>query len=78
MDDSLRLHLLGIGCANQRLRAELAILKKCTKLQCRRCGTDITNTSELFSMSKTGPQVISSRAKVWTLRIDAPVESWDD
>ena len=57
VDDSLRLYLLSIKCANQRLRAELAILKKCTKLQCRKCGTDITSTSELFSMSKTGPQV---------------------
>merc|ERR1719419_225526 len=56
VDDRLRLHLLSINCANQRLRAELAILNKCTKLQCRRCGTEITNTSEIFSMSKTGPQ----------------------
>ncbi|XP_071082193.1 protein cereblon-like [Haliotis cracherodii] len=55
LDDSMRLHLLGLNSAVQRLRCELSIIQKCTVLCCKDCGTQITHKNEVFSMSMEGP-----------------------
>nr|DBA18447.1 TPA: hypothetical protein GDO54_016690 [Pyxicephalus adspersus] len=56
IDDSLRIQLLKIGNAIQRLRCELDIMSKCTSLCCKRChDTEITTKNEIFSLSLCGP-----------------------
>ncbi|KAG5274962.1 hypothetical protein AALO_G00142070 [Alosa alosa] len=56
IDDALRLQLLKIGSAIQRLRCELDIMDRCTSLCCKQCqDTEITTKSEIFSLSLYGP-----------------------
>ncbi|XP_061640599.1 protein cereblon isoform X2 [Phyllopteryx taeniolatus] len=56
IDDSLRLQLLKIGSAIQRLRCELDIMDRCTSLCCKQCqDTEITTKKEIFSLSLYGP-----------------------
>lgn len=56
IDDALRLHLLKIGSAIQRLRCELDIMDRCTSLCCKQCqDTEITTKNEIFSLSLYGP-----------------------
>ncbi|KAM5313458.1 protein cereblon [Glossophaga mutica] len=56
IDDGLRVQLLRIGSAVQRLRCELDIMNKCTSLCCRQCQeTEITTKNEIFSLSLCGP-----------------------
>ncbi|KAK2858262.1 hypothetical protein Q7C36_006181 [Tachysurus vachellii] len=56
IDDDLRLQLLRIGSAIQRLRCELDIMDRCTSLCCKRCqDTEITTKNEIFSLSLCGP-----------------------
>ncbi|XP_074645118.1 protein cereblon-like isoform X2 [Tubulanus polymorphus] len=55
MDDNLKLKLLAIDSAVQRLRCELAIMQKCSVLCCRDCGEMIFNKNEVFTMSVQGP-----------------------
>ncbi|XP_040214589.1 protein cereblon isoform X1 [Rana temporaria] len=56
IDDTLRIQLLQIGNAIQRLRCELDIMSKCTSLCCKRChDTEITTKNEIFSLSLCGP-----------------------
>ncbi|XP_022102468.1 LOW QUALITY PROTEIN: protein cereblon-like [Acanthaster planci] len=55
LNDTQRLKLLEINCPVQRLRLELDTLRKCTMLNCTRCGLDIANKSDVFSMSLDGP-----------------------
>ncbi|KAM8867040.1 protein cereblon [Synchiropus picturatus] len=56
IDDSLRLQLLKIGSAIQRLRCELDIMDRCTSLCCKQCqDTEITTKNEIFSLSLYGP-----------------------
>jgi cereblon len=45
-----------IDCAVQRLRAELSFLGKCHVLSCRRCSLQLGDQSEIFSLSREGPQ----------------------
>ncbi|XP_063282725.1 protein cereblon isoform X2 [Pelobates fuscus] len=56
IDDALRMQLLQIGNAIQRLRCELDIMSKCTSLCCKHChDTEITTKNEIFSLSLCGP-----------------------
>ncbi|XP_015496659.1 protein cereblon isoform X3 [Parus major] len=56
IDDALRIQLLQIGSAVQRLRCELDIMNKCTSLCCKQCqDTEITTKNEIFSLSLCGP-----------------------
>ncbi|KAG7283200.1 hypothetical protein CRUP_004942 [Coryphaenoides rupestris] len=56
IDDALRLQLLKIGSAIQRLRCELDIMDRCTSLCCKQCQhTEITTKKEIFSLSLYGP-----------------------
>ncbi|ETE71228.1 Protein cereblon, partial [Ophiophagus hannah] len=56
IDDVLRIQLLKIGSAVQRLRCELDIMNKCTSLCCKHCqDTEITTKNEIFSLSLCGP-----------------------
>ncbi|KAJ6668266.1 hypothetical protein lerEdw1_015643 [Lerista edwardsae] len=56
IDDALRIQLLKIGSAIQRLRCELDIMNKCTSLCCKHCqDTEITTKNEIFSLSLCGP-----------------------
>ncbi|XP_054641015.1 protein cereblon isoform X2 [Dunckerocampus dactyliophorus] len=56
IDDTLRLQLLKIGSAVQRLRCELDIMDRCTSLCCKQCqDTEITTKKEIFSLSLYGP-----------------------
>uniref|UniRef100_A0AAX7U9E2 Cereblon n=1 Tax=Astatotilapia calliptera TaxID=8154 RepID=A0AAX7U9E2_ASTCA len=56
IDDALRLQLLKIGSAIQRLRCELDIMDRCTSLCCKQCqDTEITTKNEIFSLSLYGP-----------------------
>uniref|UniRef100_A0A8C6UIZ9 Protein cereblon n=1 Tax=Neogobius melanostomus TaxID=47308 RepID=A0A8C6UIZ9_9GOBI len=56
IDDALRLQLLKIGSAIQRLRCELDIMDRCTSLCCKQCqDTEITTKNEIFSLSLCGP-----------------------
>ncbi|XP_072454731.1 protein cereblon isoform X4 [Notamacropus eugenii] len=56
IDDALRIQLLKIGSAIQRLRCELDIMNKCTSLCCKQCQeTEITTKTEIFSLSLCGP-----------------------
>ncbi|XP_055069359.1 protein cereblon isoform X2 [Misgurnus anguillicaudatus] len=56
IDDGLRLQLLKIGSAIQRLRCELDIMDRCTSLCCKQCqDTEITSKNEIFSLSLYGP-----------------------
>ncbi|XP_003973227.2 protein cereblon isoform X1 [Takifugu rubripes] len=56
IDDALRLQLLKIGSAIQRLRCELDIMDRCTSLCCKQCqDTEITTKTEIFSLSLYGP-----------------------
>ncbi|MEE6526685.1 hypothetical protein FKM82_027471 [Ascaphus truei] len=56
IDDALRIQLLQIGSAIQRLRCELDIMSKCTSLCCKHChDTEITTKNEIFSLSLCGP-----------------------
>uniref|UniRef100_A0A8C9YXE6 Protein cereblon n=1 Tax=Sander lucioperca TaxID=283035 RepID=A0A8C9YXE6_SANLU len=56
IDDALRLQLLKIGSAIQRLRCELDIMDRCTSLCCKQCqDTEITTKIEIFSLSLYGP-----------------------
>ncbi|KAL6457945.1 hypothetical protein MHYP_G00331750 [Metynnis hypsauchen] len=56
IDDALRLQLLRIGSAIQRLRCELDIMDRCTSLCCKQCqDTEITTKNEIFSLSLYGP-----------------------
>uniref|UniRef100_A0A1A8HGP8 Protein cereblon n=1 Tax=Nothobranchius korthausae TaxID=1143690 RepID=A0A1A8HGP8_9TELE len=49
IDDALRLQLLKIGSAIQRLRCELDIMDRCTSLCCKQCqDTEITTKNEIF------------------------------
>lgn len=56
IDNALRLQLLKIGSAIQRLRCELDIMDRCTSLCCKQCqDTEITTKKEIFSLSLYGP-----------------------
>ncbi|KAJ8409389.1 hypothetical protein AAFF_G00235870 [Aldrovandia affinis] len=56
IDDALRIQLLKIGSAIQRLRCELDIMNRCTSLCCKQCqDTEITTKNEIFSLSLYGP-----------------------
>ncbi|XP_051563090.1 protein cereblon-like [Myxocyprinus asiaticus] len=56
IDDALRLQLLKISSAIQRLRCELDIMDRCTSLCCKQCqDTEITSKNEIFSLSLYGP-----------------------
>uniref|UniRef100_A0A4W3IY30 Protein cereblon n=1 Tax=Callorhinchus milii TaxID=7868 RepID=A0A4W3IY30_CALMI len=56
IDDALRLELLKISSAIQRLRCELDLMDKCTSLCCKRChNTEITTKHDIFSLSLYGP-----------------------
>ncbi|XP_062853996.1 protein cereblon [Trichomycterus rosablanca] len=59
IDDALRLQLLRIGSAIQRLRCELDIMDRCTSLCCKHCqDTEITTKNEIFSLSLYGPMAV--------------------
>ncbi|XP_057410511.1 protein cereblon isoform X4 [Balaenoptera acutorostrata] len=54
IDDVLRIQLLKIGSAIQRLRCELDIMNKCTSLCCKQCQeTEITTKNEIFRFAWT-------------------------
>ncbi|XP_053378068.1 protein cereblon-like isoform X2 [Mercenaria mercenaria] len=55
LDDSLKLHLLSINNAVQRLRCALHIICKCSILCCKDCNEQIADMSNVFSMSVSGP-----------------------
>jgi cereblon len=40
----------------QRLRAELTYLRNCRVFTCRRCNLQLADQSEIFSLSREGPQ----------------------
>jgi len=56
MEDDHRSSILAINSPIQRLRAELSILEMSKVLVCRRCGGQVADQSDIFSMSKEGPQ----------------------
>merc|ERR1712071_718992 len=56
LEDGQRLQLLSINNPNQRLRAELSILQQCQILCCRECDHAVARQTDVFSMSKEGPQ----------------------
>ncbi|KAK4014670.1 hypothetical protein OUZ56_027187 [Daphnia magna] len=56
LDDDLRLQLLSINNPNQRLRAELSVLQRCEFLCCRECDYAVARQTDVFAMSKEGPQ----------------------
>jgi len=56
MEDDHRSNILAINSPIQRLRAELSILEMSKVLVCRRCGEQVADQSDIFSMSKEGPQ----------------------
>ncbi|KAL4226760.1 hypothetical protein ACF0H5_014740 [Mactra antiquata] len=55
LDDNLKLHLLSINSAEQRLRCALNIICKCSVLCCRDCNQQISEMPNVFSMSVSGP-----------------------
>ncbi|XP_048740703.2 protein cereblon-like [Ostrea edulis] len=55
LDDDLRLNLLGIDNAVQRLRFSLSIVRKCSSLCCKECNTNIASKNDVFSLSVEGP-----------------------
>ncbi|XP_070192789.1 protein cereblon-like isoform X2 [Littorina saxatilis] len=55
LDNTMRMHLLGVTCPIHRLRSELAIMKKCAILCCKNCMKQIARKEEVFSMSSEGP-----------------------
>ncbi|XP_060606164.1 protein cereblon-like [Ruditapes philippinarum] len=55
LNDSLKLHLLSINNAVQRLRCALHIICKCSVLSCKDCNEQIADMSNVFSMSVSGP-----------------------
>lgn len=55
LDDDLRLNLMGIDSAVQRLRCSLSIVQKCSSLCCKECNTNIANKNDVFSLSVEGP-----------------------
>lgn len=56
LENNQRLFLLNINCPNQRLRAVLSILQQCEYLCCRECDHPVARQSDIFAMSKEGPQ----------------------
>jgi cereblon len=54
-EDAMKLRLLSIDSAVQRLRCELSTMRRCTVLCCQRCNTVIANKTDVFSMSVEGP-----------------------
>jgi len=56
VDDSHRLAVLAMDCAEQRLRYELGLLARFSALCCRRCGAEVAAQDDIFSMSQEGPQ----------------------
>lgn len=55
LDDTLKLDMLAMQSAVQRLRLQLSVLQRCTALLCRGCDNEITNKNDVFSMSLSGP-----------------------
>ncbi|XP_078339772.1 protein cereblon-like [Crassostrea virginica] len=55
LDDNLRISLMEIDSAVQRLRCSLSIVQKCSTLCCKECNTNIANKNEVFSLSIEGP-----------------------
>ncbi|KAL5014116.1 hypothetical protein ScPMuIL_008386 [Solemya velum] len=55
VDDSLRLQLLSINTAVQRLRCELSIIQMCSVMCCSQCSTELADKKDVFSMSVEGP-----------------------
>ncbi|CAL8088918.1 unnamed protein product [Orchesella dallaii] len=57
MDDAYRTKVLKMDSPVQRLRYELELLARTTKvISCRNCQTNIADHSQIFSMSIEGPQ----------------------
>ena len=56
LDDVHRMALLKLDCTIQRLRCELSLLEQSHILCCRNCGETLAQQSDIFSMSKEGPQ----------------------
>lgn len=55
LDDGLRVNLLSIDSAVQRLRCALSIIEKCSILCCKGCGSQVANKKDVFSLSIEGP-----------------------
>ncbi|XP_060079019.1 protein cereblon-like [Ylistrum balloti] len=55
LDDGLRVNLLSIDSAVQRLRCALSIIEKCSILCCKGCGYQVANKNDVFSLSIEGP-----------------------
>jgi len=55
-EENHRLGLLRISCTITRLRLEISLIDKFNILCCRNCGQVIARQSDIFSMSKDGPQ----------------------
>lgn len=56
LDDKHRMALLKLDCTIQRLRCELSLLEQSNILCCRNCGETLAQQSDIFSMSREGPQ----------------------
>lgn len=56
LDDTHRMALLKLDCTIQRLRCELSLLERSHILCCRNCGETLAQNSDIFSMSREGPQ----------------------
>ena len=56
LEDEQRLELLAINNAAQRLRAALCLLERCESLCCRECDHSVAKQTDVFAMSKEGPQ----------------------
>ena len=56
LDDAHRMTLLKLDCTIQRLRCELSLLERSNILCCRNCGETLALQSDIFSMSREGPQ----------------------
>lgn len=55
LDDSLRLHLLSLNNAIQRLRCALSMIIKYSILCCRECNQQVADKCDVFSLSYEGP-----------------------
>ena len=55
MGDEVKVKLLGLRSAIQRLRVIYHLLEKCSSLRCVSCQAEISETSSIFTMSVRGP-----------------------
>ena len=56
LEDKMKNTLLSLNSPVQRLRVTLSFLSQCRVLVCKKCGKQLGDQQQIFSMSKEGPQ----------------------